>query len=82
MPFGDMGVGIVGLILFIVGAVALILWFFLPFAVFGIKDKLDQMIAIGQRGNAHLRDIDARLATLEAKVAPPSQSAAPNSLSN
>ena len=46
--------GIFGVLFLIVTAV---LWFFLPFAVFGIKNRLDE-------GNSHLKKISSDLAKL------------------
>tara|TARA_B100000780_G_C20901905_1_gene359011 strand:- start:325 stop:552 length:228 start_codon:yes stop_codon:yes gene_type:complete len=46
--------GIFGVLFLIVTAV---LWFFLPFAVFGIKNRLDE-------GNLHLKKISSDLAKL------------------
>jgi hypothetical protein len=46
-----------GLIVIVFGFVLLILWTLLPFAIFGIKGKLDQIIS----GNKEIRDQLARL---------------------
>ena len=52
--------------------VNLILWFFLPFAVFGTKEKLDALRDQLNDTNAHLAVI-ARLLTDERRNAPPAK---------
>ena len=49
--------GIIGLIILTFIGAILILWIILPFAVFGIKEKLDQMIRLSREN----RDIMIRL---------------------
>ncbi len=51
--------------LYIVGVLFLfvlaVLWFFLPFAIFGTQPKLDKMLAETQKTNALLTEIRALL---------------------
>ena len=49
----------VGIALFLL--VLAILWFFLPFAIFGTKDKLNQLIRETQETNEELRRIRIQL---------------------
>ena len=49
--------GIIGLLIIIFIGALLVLWIILPFAVFGIKEKLDQMIRLLKEN----RDIMVRL---------------------
>jgi len=39
-----------------------ILWFLLPFAIFGIKDKLTALIAETQKTNEQLAELNSRIA--------------------
>ena len=41
--------GVFGVVLFIFAIIIGILWIILPFAVFGVKDKLDTMIRYTER---------------------------------
>ena len=52
------GFGIV-IVLFLV--VLAILWFLLPFAIFGIKDKLDLLISESKKTNQELEKIGKKL---------------------
>lgn len=55
--FGDM----YGLFI-VVGAAALAaIWFFVPFAIFGTKSKLDDLIDELEKTNKHLAEIKASL---------------------
>lgn len=56
-PFGD----IVGLVLMIGGAVLAAVWFFVPFAIFGTKSRLDDLIDELEKTNKELADIKAIL---------------------
>jgi hypothetical protein len=40
-----------------------ILWFMLPFAIFGTKDKLDELIAESKATNEHLAALRAEFLT-------------------
>lgn len=42
-----------------------ILWFLLPFAIFGIKDKLAALITESQKTNEQLADLRSDIATLK-----------------
>ena len=44
-----LGLGVFGVVLFIFAIIIGILWIILPFAVFGVKDKLDTMIRYTER---------------------------------
>jgi hypothetical protein len=41
--------GAVGLIFFVIMGAVVLLWIILPFAVFGIKDRLDRVVRILER---------------------------------
>lgn len=66
------GFGIAGLIIFsllcVIGLALVILWFMLPFAVFGSKKKLDAIIAESQKNNAELSRITAELSALRTEA--------------
>ena len=59
------GFGIAGLIIFsllcVIGLALVILWFMLPFAVFGTKKKLDAIIAESQTATVVSAVFDARI---------------------
>lgn len=61
--------GLIGLIVFLFLLILAILWFLLPFAVFGTKDKLSTLIAESQRTNAALERISKELADARAALA-------------
>lgn len=42
-----------------------ILWFLLPFAIFGTKDKLNELITESKKTNEHLFAIRSELAALK-----------------
>lgn len=46
-----------------------LLWFLLPFAIFGTKDKLAAIIAESRKTNAELAKISAELAATRAELA-------------
>lgn len=46
-----------------------ILWFLLPFAIFGTKDKLAEQIAESRKTNAELARIAAELSAVRAELA-------------
>lgn len=52
--------GAFGTILILFLFVLAVLWFLIPFAVFGIKDKLNQMIKLQKKANDKLAMIVAR----------------------
>ncbi len=51
----------VGVLAFVAIAVLAAVWFFVPFAVFGTKARLDDLIDAVEEGNKHLADIKAIL---------------------
>ena len=63
---------IAGLIVFsvfcVIGLALVILWFMLPFAVFGTKKKLDAIIAESQKTNAELARVGAELAAMRTEA--------------
>ena len=63
------GVGIFGLLIFLFLLVLAILWFFLPFAIFGTKDKLAALIAESRKTNLELSRIAAELSATRAELA-------------
>jgi hypothetical protein len=60
-----LGGGIIVFIIFIVLIILAILWFLLPFAVFGIKDKLDKIIASLKKTNDSINSLIETLAIKE-----------------
>jgi hypothetical protein len=55
------GMGVVGVVIFLFLLVLAVLWFLLPFAIFGTKDKLAVLIAESKQTNAELARIAAEL---------------------
>jgi hypothetical protein len=55
------GLGIIGIVIFVFLLALSILWFLLPFAIFGTKDKLNALIAESRQTNAELVRIAAEL---------------------
>lgn len=55
--FGDF----MGVLTFIAVAVFAGIWFFVPFAIFGTKERLDDLIDAVDESNKHLADIKAIL---------------------
>jgi hypothetical protein len=53
----------VAIVLFLV--VLAILWFLLPFAIFGTKDKLSELIAESKKTNEELKALRAELAIIK-----------------
>lgn len=51
----------VGMLAFAAIAVLAAVWFFVPFAIFGTKARLDDLIDAVEEGNKHLADIKAIL---------------------
>ena len=62
--------GGLGLVFTIFAFVLAVLWFFLPFAIFGTKDKLAEIIAESKKTNAELARIAAELAATRTAMAP------------
>jgi len=58
------------IVLFLV--VLAILWFFLPFAIFGTKAKLDSLISEMRKSNAEFKRLREQLATGSTQVSPES----------
>ena len=56
-PFGD----IFSVLFLVGGAVLAAVWFFVPFAIFGTKSKLDDLIDELEKTNKELADIKAVL---------------------
>lgn len=56
--------GVIGFLFFIFLLFAAILWFLLPFAVFGTKGRLDQLIQTQQQTNRLLEQMQAESAAL------------------
>lgn len=50
-----------GVLAFAAIAVLAAIWFFVPFAIFGTKARLDDLIDAVEEGNKHLADIKAIL---------------------
>ena len=68
--FGDM----IGVITFLGLAALAGIWFFVPFAIFGTKQRLDDLIDAVDESNKHLADIKAIL-TRDAVHAPAGETA-------
>ncbi|MBA6335997.1 hypothetical protein H4J57_02135 [Colwellia sp. BRX8-7] len=62
---GGVGVAII-LFLFVLA----VLWFLLPFAIFGTKDKLSELIAESKKTNEQLSALRLEVATLKANDDP------------
>lgn len=62
-----MDTALIGIYVLVVifGVITVILWFILPFAVFGIKDKMDELIAEQKRTNDLLRSEESEIGKLE-----------------
>lgn len=54
--------GVLWLVIILFAIVLAILWICLPFAVFGTKPKIDELIAEMKANNALLQEISAQLA--------------------
>ena len=65
----DMFSGVLGLIVILFLFVLAVLWFFLPFAIFGTKDKLAALIAESKKTNVELARVVAELAATRAEMA-------------
>ncbi len=59
------GGGILGLIIIVFLVILGILWVLLPFAVFGVKDRLDKLIAQSKKTNALLESLSHPLTKKE-----------------
>ncbi|QOD91925.1 hypothetical protein H2514_04645 [Lysobacter sp. CW239] len=62
IEMGGMMTGGLGLVIALFVLVLAVLWFLLPFAIFGTKDKLAEIIAESKKTNAELARIAAELA--------------------
>jgi len=65
----DLLSGGVGLFIILFLFVLAVLWFLLPFAIFGTKDKLAAIIAESRKTNVELAKIAAELAATRAELA-------------
>jgi hypothetical protein len=65
----DMFSGVLGLVVILFLFVLAVLWFFLPFAIFGTKDKLATLIAESKKTNVELARVVAELAATRAELA-------------
>lgn len=59
--FGGLFGGLFGIVIFIFLAVAGILWFLMPFVVFGIKSRVDELTREASLANRRLAAIENRL---------------------
>ena len=57
--------GGVGLAIFVFLFVLAVLWFLLPFAIFGTKDKLSELIAESKKTNEQLSVLRSEVASLK-----------------
>jgi hypothetical protein len=46
-----MGYGVLGMVAIVIGVILSLLWILIPFAIFGIKPRLETLIAEQRRGN-------------------------------
>lgn len=60
--------GVLGLIVILFLFVLAVLWFFLPFAIFGTKDKLEALIVESKRTNLELARVVAELVATRAEM--------------
>jgi hypothetical protein len=65
----DVFSGGLGLIVLLFLFILAVLWFLLPFAIFGTKDKLAALIAESKKTNAELARITAELSATRAEMA-------------
>ncbi|MBU1190300.1 MAG: hypothetical protein KKA36_00040 [Gammaproteobacteria bacterium] len=63
----------IGVLAFAAIAVLAAVWFFVPFAIFGTKQRLDDLIDAVEEGNKHLADIKAILTKGSADKTEPQQ---------
>lgn len=66
---GIAGMGIFGFVIALFLIVQTVLWFLLPFAIFGTKDKLTEIIVQAKKTNSELELITNQLAELRAVLA-------------
>ncbi len=70
---GDINMGVfsggLGLILLVFLFILAVLWFLLPFAIFGTKDKLSALIEESQKTNTELARITAELSAMRTDLA-------------
>ena len=62
------GLGAFGLVVFLFLLALAVLWFLLPFAIFGIKDKLAAQIHESQKVNAELSRIAAEMLAIRTEI--------------
>lgn len=60
--------GVVGLLAVLFLVVLAVLWFVLPFAVFGIKGRLDSLITLQRQHNDHVASLRVDLANLRTEL--------------
>lgn len=65
----------IGVLGFLAAAVLAGVWFFVPFAIFGAKNRLDDLIDAVEETNQHLADIKAVLTRDAADPATPDKPA-------
>lgn len=56
--------GTLGIVIMLVVFLAAILWFFLPFAVFGTKARIDELIQINKKTSVLLESINVEITQL------------------
>lgn len=56
-----------GLVIFVFMLILGVLWFLLPFAIFGTKDKLSELIAESKKTNEQLSALRAEITEMKAK---------------
>jgi cell division protein FtsL len=62
---GEISDGVVVVVVVLFLFVLAILWFLLPFAIFGTKDKLSELIAETKKTNEQLSDLRSEIAALK-----------------
>lgn len=56
--------GTLGIVIMLVVFIAVILWFFLPFAIFGTKARIDELIQINKKTSVLLESINVEITQL------------------
>ena len=64
----DLLSGTFGMVLLVFAIVLFLLWFFLPFAVFGIKGRLDEIIQQNNQLLSFLENLNTDTATISEKA--------------
>ena len=62
---GEISDGVVVVVVVLFLFVLAILWFLLPFAIFGTKDKLSELIAETKKTNEQLSDLRSEITALK-----------------